>query len=66
MAKYDILSLKVKLHGSTIVFHCLRDAIHIPFVTFIGGKWPIVGGWVKHLADKRDKVGESRLPKILG
>ena len=63
MAKYDISSLKVKFHGSTIVFHWLRDAIYTHFVTFID-KRPIVGGWVKYLADKRDKVGESRLPKF--
>ena len=43
----------------------LIDAIHTHFVTLIG-KWTIVGGWVKHLADKRDKVAETRLPKILG
>ena len=43
----------------------LWDAIHTHFVTLIG-KWTIMGGWVKHLADKRDKVGETRLPKFLG
>ena len=32
-----------------------RDATHTHFVTLIG-KWTIVGGWVKHRADKRDKV----------
>ena len=42
-----------------------RDAIHTHFVTLIG-KWTIVGGWVKHLADKGGKVGVTRLPKILG
>ena len=35
----------------------LRDAIHTHFVTFIG-KWTIVGGWVKHRADKRGKVAK--------
>ena len=31
------------------------DAIHTHFVTLIG-KWTIVGGWVKHRADKRGNV----------
>ena len=35
----------------------VRDAIHTHFVTPIG-KWTIVGGWVKHRADKRGKVGK--------
>ena len=43
----------------------LWDAIHTHFVMLIG-KWTIVGGWVQHLSDKRDKVGETRLTKILG
>ena len=43
----------------------LKDAIYTHFVTLIG-KWTIVGGWIKHLADKREKVGETILPKILG
>ena len=37
----------------------LRDAIHTHFVTLIG-KWTIVGGWVKHRADKRGKVGKIK------
>ena len=43
----------------------LRDTIHTHFVTLIG-KWTILDGLVKHLFDKRDKVDETRLPKILG
>ena len=38
---------------------CLRDAIHTHFVTLIG-KWTIVGGWVKHWADKRGKVAKLK------
>ena len=37
----------------------VRDAIHSHFVTLIG-KWTIVGGWVKHWADKRDKVAQLK------
>ena len=37
----------------------LRDAIHTHFLTLIG-KWTILGGWVKHRADKRGKVGKLR------
>ena len=37
----------------------VRDAIHTHFVTLIG-KWTIVGGWVKHWADKRDKVAKLK------
>ena len=37
----------------------IRDAIHTHFVTLIG-KWTIIGGWVKHRADKRGKVAESK------
>ena len=37
----------------------VKDAIHTHFVTLIG-KWTIVGGWVKHQADKRDKVGKIK------
>ena len=33
----------------------LRDAIHTHFVTLID-RWTIVGGWVKHRADKRGQV----------
>ena len=40
----------------------LRDAIHTHFVTLIG-KWTIVGGWVKHRADKRGKVDMDGVPK---
>ena len=36
-----------------------REAIHTHFVTFIG-KWTIVGGWVKHRADKRGKVAKLK------
>ena len=39
--------------------YILRDAIHTQFVTLIC-KWTIVGGWVKHLAHKRGKVGKLR------
>ena len=37
----------------------VRDAIHTHFVPLIG-KWTIVGGWVKHRADKRGKVGKLK------
>ena len=37
-----------------------RDAIHTHFVTLID-KWTIVGGWVKHRADKRAKVAKLTL-----
>ena len=40
-------------------FRVLRDAIHTHFVTLIG-KWAIVGGWVKHRADKRGKVAKLK------
>ena len=36
-----------------------RDAIYTHFVTLIG-KWMIVGGWVKHRADKCGKVDKSK------
>ena len=36
---------------------CLRDAIHTHLVTLIG-KWTIMGGWIKHRADKRGKVAK--------
>ena len=35
------------------------DPIHTHFVTLIG-KWTIVGGWVKHRSDKRDKVAKLK------
>ena len=38
---------------------CLRDAIHTHFVSLIG-KWTIVGGLVKHWADKRGKVAKLK------
>ena len=38
----------------------VRDAIHTHFVTLMG-KLTIVGGWVKHRADKRGKVGRIEL-----
>ena len=37
----------------------LRDAIHTHFLRLIG-KWTIVGGWVKHRADKRGKLAKLR------
>ena len=37
----------------------LRDAIHTHFVTLIG-KWKIVGGWVKHRADKWGEVAKLK------
>ena len=37
----------------------LRDAIHTHFATLFG-KWTIVGGWVKHQADKRGKVARLK------
>ena len=37
----------------------LGDAIHTLLVT-LNGKWTIVGGWVKHQADKRVKVAKSK------
>ena len=37
----------------------VRDSIHTHFVTLIG-KWTIVGGCVKHRADKRGKVAKSK------
>ena len=39
--------------------YCLRDAIHTHCVTLID-KWTIVGGWVKHRADKRGRVAKLR------
>ena len=43
----------------------LRDDVHTHFVTLIV-KWTIVGGWVKPMDDKRDKVGTIKSPKNLG
>ena len=37
----------------------VRDAIHTHFVTLIC-KSTIIGGWVKHRADKRAKVGKIK------
>ena len=37
----------------------VRDTIHTHFVKLIG-KWTIVGGWVKHRADKRGKVAKLK------
>ena len=37
----------------------LKDTIHTHFVTLIG-KGTIVGGWIKHRADKRGKVGKIK------
>ena len=37
----------------------VRNAIHTHFAKLIG-KWMIVGGWVKHWADKRGEVAKSK------
>ena len=57
---YDLLSAN---KSKVVVF--VRDAVHTHFVTLIV-KWTIVGGWVKPLDDKRDKVGTIKSPKNLG
>ena len=40
-----------------------RDAIHTYFITLIG-KWTIVGGWVRHRADKRGKATELKYKSL--
>ena len=40
------------------------DAIHTHFVALIG-KWTIVGGWVKHRADKRGKVAKLKYKRFV-
>ena len=49
------------MYKLSIVNHSngLRDAIHTHIVTLIG-KWTIVGGWVKHRANKRGEVGKIK------
>ena len=50
----EVRTLKRILHELVFAI-AIRDAIHTHFVTLIV-KWTIVGGWVKHRADKRGKV----------
>merc|ERR1719494_290774 len=49
---------RISNHFDHILFSS-RDAIHTHFVTLIG-KRMIVGGWVKHRADKRGKVARLK------
>ena len=57
-------SYRILKFGNLVGF-LIREAINTHFVMLIS-KWTIVGGWVKHLFDKHDNVGETRFPKILG
>ena len=50
------MQIRILSFGFVLLF---RDAIHTHFVTLIS-KWTIVDGWVKHWADKRDKVGKLK------
>ena len=45
--------------GVTVFVLYLRDDVHTHFVTLIV-KWTIVGGWVRHRADKRGKVAKLK------
>ena len=65
-----LVSIQIRIqqrqHWKTIkenlmILFRFRDAIHTHFATLIG-KWTIVGGWVKHRADKRGKVAKGRHP----
>ena len=61
-----MLILKTLHLFTTIIYTWnVRDDVHTHFVTLIV-KWTIVGGWVKPLNDKRDKVGTIKSPKNLG
>ena len=50
-------SEKIKIRLMHWINYMIRDAIHTHFVI---GKWTILSGWVKHLADKRGKVAKLK------